>query len=211
MSSAQILYNQVNLLPPAIAETVRLRRNFFVWFVVVSSALAVLISTMIVVGMHYQQSRQRNEQLVAAAIPLMDLRQDVIQLRAENHRRNQWCDFVESAKPNDDVLQSLAAIAARTDDTVLIDTVLVRLPVEHAGDVDSPPEWSLPKLEVTARVPLANSVSGWVERLSQSDRIQTPVLTEDNDLEQANVLRLQDNATRRIELSAIPAFTGVLP
>ena len=123
MSSAQILYKQVNLLPPAIAKTVRLRRVFLAWFVIVSSAFAVLVSTVIVVGLNCQKLRQRNEQLAAAAMPLMDLRRDVIQLRVENERRNQWCDYVETAKPNDDMLQSLTAIAARTDDAVLIDTV----------------------------------------------------------------------------------------
>lgn len=211
MSSAQILYKQVNLLPPAIAKTVRLRRVFFAWFVIVSSAFAVLVSTVIVVGLNCQKLRQRNEQLAAAAMPLMDLRRDVIQLRVENERRNQWCDYVETAKPNDDMLQSLTAIAARTDDAVLIDTVFLRLPVEHGGDMDSPPEWAMPKLELTARVPLASSASGWVERLSQSDRIQSPVLTDDNDLVQLNALRNQGNATRRVELLAVPAFTGVLP
>lgn len=211
MNSAKSLHDQVNLLPPAFIDTVRLRRVFFVWFVVVCSCFAALVSISIVLTMYYQQERQSNEQLAAVAIPLMDLRRDVLRLRAENHRRNEWCGYVESARPCDDMLQSLAAVATNTDDSILIDSIHVRLPVEYTREFETAPDWAMAKLELLARVPLTSSVSDWTSKLMTSDRIQDADLKEADDLEQINSLRTPLNATRRVELNAVLLSTGVLP
>ena len=212
MSQPQFAQGQVSLLPLAFTSSLRLRRVFIAWFVVVSVAISVLGSVSAVLALRMRRTRHANEQLAAAAIPLMNLRRDVIRQRAENHKRSQWCDIVESARPSDDALQTLAAIAIRTDPQILIDTVHLRLPVEYTGPAESMPQWATPTLELSARIPQAKPVARWIQELTRSDRIHNMQL-QDDDLQQTktNSARISSDATQRVNLAATPLASGVLP
>jgi hypothetical protein len=136
-------------------------------------------------------------------MPLLELRRDVFRLQDFNAQRRQRCQWVESAKPDDNAFQTLAVITATPpgENKIKIDRLSITLPLEYSAVENSVPDWAAPRLAVSARVASSDVAKLWIERLNQSDRLDSVAL----EVDQA------DLAGGRIELTAVPQTTRVLP
>ena len=206
-----------DLLPPSFRYQNRVRHVVSNWLATVCMLIAMLCGITVATVMRIQQERRRNEGIAATAIPLIKLRKDVLGLQANNQQREAWLQGVTAARPGDDLLQTIAAIAvaSRTEDrAIIIDSLQVRQPIEHPVSTRSTPEWAIPRIEIEARVQ-PGAVAAWVNRLSDSDRINAaevisagrardlPALSDDADPNLGGVLP--------IEVIATPRWTRVLP
>lgn len=177
---ATSLLEQFDLLPPSFRYRHRLRGILCGWVTLVCFLLAVLIGVTAITVMRTVHTNRTNQQIASTAIPLLDLRRDVFRLQEENQRRQRLCRWIQSAKPQDSMLQMLAAIAAASqtgerpqtgDAQITIDTVALRLPVEFPGPATKPPAWAEPFLTIVARPTSIDLVQSWVDRLNSLDRV----------------------------------------
>lgn len=189
-----------DLLPPAYSNQHRLQRAFYGWLTVLVAGLMVLIAVTIATLVNQKKTQQLNRQIVATAVPLWQLEQEVQGLRADNSRREQWCRDVETSRPDDSMLQAIGSIALTSDSMngpVAIDALKVRLPLEFAANVSETPEWAVPELQLIGRrTDVGVDVQRWAEMLNATDRI------EDAEIE------IDDG---RVTVTATPIATRVLP
>lgn len=193
-----------DMLPPVYHSEVRFGLALRRWLAVNLSLLVILsvLGSLATVRLHQEHlTRQR---IVTAAMPLIRLRDDCQRLQLENDRRGQWCRLVESARPDDNAFQSLAAIASAASsdgENVMIDQVLIRLPLESADVEPKSPMWSAGSVSVTARVASPDLAHDWIDRLNASDRVYHAVIDDS----------LVDLTGSSVEITAIPRTTRVLP
>lgn len=214
-NSVHVREDQFNLLPPSFRYQNRLRRVQYGWGTLVCFLLAAFLGITAKTVVHIRHSGQSNQQLAFAAIPLMQLRTDVLRLQEENEQRTRWCRWVESARPDDSMLQVLGAIAVASDSSnqeILVDAVDLRLPIESPADASEPPAWAVSTLSIDARLTSSNAdvTRGWVERLESTDRI-TAVSVSNDRKDSAARLRVVDNDVKRVHVTATPLATRVHP
>ncbi|MCP4889789.1 MAG: hypothetical protein GY904_24680 [Planctomycetaceae bacterium] len=143
-----------------------------------------------------------------AALPIRQLRADVIALQSQNRQCSQWCDLVHSAKPDDSALQTLAGIAGTlqsADQTILIDALELRLPVETG-----PLAKSKPLLSVDLRSADLASRRSWLNRLEHLDRIESFAI-EQQTAATGDFSRFGLNGLQHVQVSGVPRSTRVLP
>ena len=124
-----------DLLPPAFYHGHKIRQVAAVWVTIGVSLIAALCAVGLDTVVRIERDARTRSQLVATAIPLLELRERVIILRNANAEQTKWCRWVDSARPHDDVLQTLAVLAQASDgmeELVKVDRIQVRLPVEQA-------------------------------------------------------------------------------
>ncbi|MFK8111802.1 MAG: hypothetical protein AB8B91_06355 [Rubripirellula sp.] len=197
-----------NLLPDSFSIGQRVRRVFFSWLTVVGAASVIFLAVAVATVVRRKETLRRNQQVAVTAVPLMDLRRDVLRLQADNVRRESWCQTVESSRPDDSMLQVIAgvALASRSDtQSVLVDKLHVRLPIEYAVENEQSPEWAVPTLKVSARLASDFEVTAWMDRLNLMDRIENAR----NELDEEFVSL--SNGRRSAEIVATPLATKVLP
>jgi hypothetical protein len=194
---------QFELLPPAFQNERRVRRIRYGWIAMVGALSVILGGTIAATLVRAHRDRRARERLVVAALPLLELRRNVFRLQDVNAQRRQWCQWVESAKPDDNAFQTLAAITATPlgENEIKIDRLSIMLPLEYSVAAKEVPDWATPRLSVSARVASSDAARLWIERLNQSDRIDSAAL----EVDQAS------QAGGRVELTAIPQTTRVLP
>lgn len=200
MASKITLLDQYELLPPGYQYECRIRNVLYGWITVICWLLAILCGVAVMTALRSHRDQQSHDQLVATAMPLIDLRRNVFQLQSGNAQRLKWCQWVESAKPDDDAFQALAAIIASPQD-IEIDQLSIRLPLEYPLTAKEVPDWAVPHLAVTARVASPEVAQQWVQRLSRSDRIDAATVD----------VKPLELAGGRVELTATPRTTRVLP
>ena len=158
--------------------------------------------------MRARRISRANEQLAVAAMPLMDLRRDVLQLHEDHSRLLGWCQQSEAARPSDDILQSIAAIALASQTgqgDVIVDSLHLRLPHEYSVTAAEPPHWAIPVVSIAARVSEQGKVDKWLDRLNQFARIKlAKVQTE------SGPLTVPGDAIS-LQISATPIATRVAP
>ncbi len=195
---------QFELLPPAFRQERRVRRIVYGWIVVIGSLSAIFGGLIATTTLRLHRDRQARENLVVAALPLLDLRRDVFRLQQRNTQRQQWCQWVESAKPDDNAFQTLATVVSTPPseiEKIKIDRLSIRLPLEYPANAKEVPNWATPQLAVLARAGSSEIARQWVEQLNHSDRIAAASL----DVKPA------DLTDEQIELTAIPLTTRILP
>ena len=178
------------LLPGRYVESRRARRVLVNWSVVVLLVFAALCGVTTSFWLRGNSIRQRHAEVAAAAQPLDQLRQRVFEIERRSKEADAWNVAVGSAKPDDSVLQALAAITNATveDDSIDVEMVDVKMAIEFTGDRDETPKWAQQRLEVTARVPDRQKANAWAKRINRSDRIdgasvRTSISPDDNLLQ----------------------------
>jgi hypothetical protein len=198
-----------DLLPPSFHYHERVRQLTRSWLTVVCMLLATLCAVTFATTFRMQHRDRTNLRIASAAIPLMHLRDEVIQLQAATAQRDLWCQWVASARPDDDLLQALAAIAkASRDDSrrTMIDSLHIRLPIEYPATAKEAPTWATPHLAISARLPSEDVLDRWLDQLNGLDRIEATSLAENNKDSSD-----PDDVFHRIRLTAAPRATRVLP
>ncbi len=210
---------QFDLLPPSFRYQHRLRKVLCGWVTLVCLLIAVLIGVTVITIMRTLHENRTNQQIASTAIPLLDLRRDVFRLQGDNKQRQQWCRWVESTRPDDSMLQVLAAIAAASqirdpsqtgDQQITVDSVALRLPMEFPISASEPPAWAVPFITIVARPTSLDVVQPWVERLSSFDRIAAASIAADTN-ETVSDVRLEKKKIQSVQLTATPVATRVQP
>jgi hypothetical protein len=192
------------LLPPQFFARRHTRRVFCVWFFVVVSLSAAMIGVLTPVWLRGKQIRNQNARMIAESQPLSDLRRKTQLQEVENTRQAQWSQWVESAKPDDSLLQTMAAIAVATkpaESGIEIESLEIHLPLEYPADFQQPPSWAAPRLSLTAHVNDGLTVRAWLDRINASDRID----------DARSKLTPGTWQGSRIQIDAKPRSTCVLP
>ena len=183
-TQAAAALDQFDLLPPSFRYQIRVQQVLHSWLTIIVALIAVLIGVIVATTYRVHRNRQLNERIASAAIPLMELRSDVIELREENNQRSQWCRSVEAARPDDSALQTLAAVAVASQNgngQIIIDSIHLRLPIEFPASATKTPDWATPQITITARLLRGDAVGGWVDRLNSFDRIESASIVAAND------------------------------
>ncbi len=197
-------FQAYQLLPPAYRNQRRISKAICAWSAVTCTLLAILGGLLGATALEAERDYQARQQLVAVALPLLDLRRDVLRLNHWNRQRVQWCDWVESAQPDENAFQTLATIAksSHSDGSNLkIDRIVIQMPLEHSVTDEPPPQWAMPRLDIAARVSSPDVAYQWIDRLNHSDRIANADIDDAAD----------DLAGGRVEITATPIATRVLP
>lgn len=200
-------WHSYQMLPDLFVQRQSATRVWQFW----SAMIFVMLSTLSGIASAFwaqgHKAQTRNANLVALSAPLSELRRESSRLEHENKVCNDWIQIVQSARPDDSVLQSLLAIAESTVDIqneITIQAVEIKLPLEHSGGTEVP-RWAQPELviEATARSgrDAKQRVREWVTNLGKSERIVTVSLLRDAD----------DDGQSKIEIVGIPRSTRVLP
>ena len=196
-----------NLLPETFYYKTRVGQLTRSWIGVLSILTAILFGVAIATVYERQRQKQTYRELAAAAAPLMNLRQQVSLLQEDTRRRERLCGAVETSRPNDDLLQTLASIASSTRiESVLVDSVRIRLPVESAAPESS----STAEILIDARVE-NNSSQSWLDALAKSKRITTPKIVEEEHAPQINGRKGNLAPTQSLRVRGTPAVTRILP
>ena len=163
------------LLPTRFFVRRRAIRVLGIWGCLVVTLFATTCGVLVPVWMRARRTRANNACLIAESQPLAELRQKSWLMDQENERRAKWNEWVESAKPDDSLLQTLAAVAEATNTVetgIEIDSLEIQLPLEYPAKVKQPPRWAAPQLLITAKVSDGSSTRTWLQRLNASDRIE---------------------------------------
>jgi hypothetical protein len=171
--------------PLAVQECELLPRTYFVrrhaarvlslWGFIVVSLATTGCGLLVPLWMQGKRTREYHSRLIADAVPLAELRRRTQLMEAENERNAEWCVVLESAKPDDSLLQTLAAIAKATqaaETGIEINSLEIQLPLEYPARYTQPPRWAAPQLSISATVSDGITARKWLERMSASDRIE---------------------------------------
>lgn len=205
--------HQYDLLPSSYRIRNRVRLLSRSWSAVVMILTAVFIAATAASLLHVHRQNQLHTEIACAALPLRQLRQEATQLRLRNEQRDRWCQLVESAKPDDSALQTIAAIALASQNgnrQILIDAVHLRFEVESAVTEASAGPWTSPTLDIAARATSAAAQQGWFDRLVQLERIDRLTFEGASEDEQSAVRLVQDGMLH-LQLTGTPLATRVMP
>ncbi|TWU49798.1 hypothetical protein [Rubripirellula reticaptiva] len=207
-----------DLLPASFGHQQKLRQVRLGYATIIVALIAVFVAAAIATAVRRTQRHRNYQQIAAVAMPLMQLRQQVLQIQSSNEKRMQWIGQVESARPNDDLLQTIDSFAAATADllpTIAIQTLHIRLPIEYAAGPAadskttshvSPPSWATPKLDAIASVGADAPIDRWLTQLNQSPRVSSA-----SAIGVQSQRDLGDKLDRPVTIKAMPISTGVLP
>ena len=204
--------NQFDLLPPSFRYRNRVRQILCSWITIVCMLLAILCGVIAATTFSIHRDHRMNEQIASTAIPLIDLRRDVIKLQDENNQRKQWCEWVETTRPDDSALQTLAAIAVASQNgtqEAIIDSLHLRLPIEYPISAAQTPSWAVPRIAISARITTDQAVQPWIDRLNSIDRIEAAAAVADSNMPAGK--RIESSDIGRVQLTATPLATRVLP
>ena len=194
----------IQLLPPRFFARRHNRRVFWLWLFVVVSLSSATIGVLTPVWLRGKRIRTQNARLIAESQPLSDLRRKTQLLQLETARQAKWSLWVESAKPDDSLLQTMAAVAEATkpaESGIEIESLEIQLPLEYPANFQRPPHWAAPQLSLTAQVADGITARGWLARLNASDRIEGA----------SSKLASGSWQGSKIQIDAKPLSTCVLP
>ena len=101
----------MDLLPSSYQRKRRVQQLSRSWAAVIMILLAAFCCAVGESVLRAHRQASNNAQLACTAMPLQAIRNNVIALQTQNRKHTEWCDMVESARPDDSTLQTLAAIA----------------------------------------------------------------------------------------------------
>lgn len=203
----------VDLLPGWFRDRQRGRRICANWITLAMLLAAVLVCCGLASWLRVQREQQFRLQMAARAEPILALRQRAQRWNQQDGRRETWCGWVESARPDDSLLQTLAALAAASrvePPEVVIDEIEIRLPLESAvasspkpSPATSPtadPGSVAGQLSVLGRVASPEAALRFAQRLNQQRRVEA-----------AKVEAVPDEQTASLTLTATPVATRIVP
>ena len=164
----------------------------------------------IVIWAKAKQLESQEIKLIADAAPLADIRDKAQHLRGEIGSLELACALVESAKPNDDLLQSLAAMTVATEsiqEDLRIESLDMRLPLETPREASTQlhPKWADAELAITANFNNPELLERWLQQIRLSDRILDVVVQENGN--RSGEVSINAETT----IMATPVATRMLP
>ncbi len=200
---------QYEMLPPRFVNQRRLRHVLYGWLATTITSATVFGGIAVAATLRSHQEQQERQQVVTASLPLFQLRREIAVMNQDNAKRRNWCAWVETTKPSDDLFQTMAAVVdastsvvqASESEQIKIDKLQVKLPLEYPHDSETIPAWALPSLSVTARTGSTIAAKEWVEAMNASDRIDSAEMD-------APAL---DRENAQVIINATPVATQVLP
>lgn len=200
--------NQYNLLPRTHQYQTRVRQLIRSWLGVLSVLVATLAGVAIATLVERHRLKLARHQLATTAEPLLELRQQVSLIQEDSARLSRLCELVETSRPNDDLLQTIAAIASSTKaEELLVDSVRIRLPSETKSAEPA----NSAEIVIEAHVD-SDATESWLRELKNSKRIATPKVVEHQKRHQLiNGTKFGANVKQAIELHAVPRTSMVLP
>ena len=212
-----------NLLPAAFPIRRRGRRACYLWFCV-TAALAATLAGVRTTDCYHRQSFRRSEiHVQAVALPIASMRDNAITLKEENRRLRQWCELVETARPDDSLLQTLASVAAAVSserESVEVTTITVVLPDEHASSATDEsdgrePAARSPLISITGRVRSAETAKRIAAELESSPRIESVAIADTSRpgeaAEQETTSATKDALRMSMRIDGTPVVARVLP
>lgn len=169
----------VQLLPPRYFALRKAKQTYYVWMFLVMVCTAAFFAVLIPSIMRGQSKRVAHSKIMAQAAPLKDLQNATTQLRAFNEKQERLLGWVESAEPDDSVLQALAVVAAATkpqETGIDIESVDLQLKLEYPDLQKAPPKWAKPHMAVHAHIQDRATAKKWADQIKSSPRIKNTVL-----------------------------------
>ena len=165
------------LMPPSYRSERDARKTLYYWSAMVAILFSAAVGSGISLWMRGQRMIERNRRFVAAAEPLRKLRDSTKMIERQNELMTRWSRLAESAKPDDCVLQTMAAVAQATHpspDTDIehhlnVQTIHIKLPLEHADE--TVPTWAEPRFSISATARKRDVVMKWSSRLETIERL----------------------------------------
>ena len=201
---------RVDLLPEWFRNRQRGRRICANW-VTASVGITILLGCFSLASwMRVKREQQYRQQMAAKAEPILAAQQRCGRWEQQSERRERWCQWVESARPDDALLQTLASVAAvcRSEPgAVVLEAIHIRLPLE-ASLSDSATANASP-----TTVPEASgivSVIGRVESPEIALRLAERLDARER-FEAAQVKAIPDGDAASLRLGATPVAERVVP
>lgn len=178
-------WQNFELMPPRYRAKRQAERALLKWSGVLLVLLSITIGSSIALEIRGRRTTQRNADLIAEAKPLSDLRDRSQILDAENALLEKWCHWVETSKPDDSIVQVLGAVALAThhrdapgpDEHLDVQSIDIKLPLEHDATSSVTPTWAEPKFSLTAVARSRDVLMPWNDRLEKTGRLQNVKLT----------------------------------
>ena len=192
------------MLPSSFAQRRISLRILYGWAAVNFILFALLCSLVTVFWIQGKHVRSKRSDIVRAAYPLVELRRQCERMERDTLLQNRWVEVVNSTKPDDSALQTLLAVSkatAATENAIEVQSVEVRMPLEHAANGTAVPDWAKPRLLITADVANGATADRWHKRIESFDRVTRTSLRTPNG----------NWANRTVQVSGEPVPTKVLP
>ncbi|MEO1525940.1 MAG: hypothetical protein AAFX06_10910 [Planctomycetota bacterium] len=197
------------LIPPSFRNARDAKSVLTAWMIVTTFLIAFLLGSLVALFFRGQAMRQRNLRLVADATPLDHLQKTIVLIEQQNETIRQWSSTVETAKPDDSVLQILASVAHAThpdsdaapEDHLDVQSLHVKLALEHSGPPNKTPNWAQPRFSLSALANTRSSVTQWSGRLSGIDRLAELEMKAPTSFFRQTL----------VQANAVPRATSVVP
>lgn len=193
-----------DLLPGQFRQQRQVNRTIYVWATLVLASGSIFAGTLLAFWAQAKQTESEQTRLIADAAPLKQVRDDVVRMQSDVEALRTACSLVESAKPSDELLQTLAAIMVISNDfdqDVIIDSINVRLALEYPQTESTTPTWAESDLSIMMSFPDEHVQVDWIDRLGKSDRIEKPTIQHEQQIAES----------MRATLTATPVAITDLP
>lgn len=207
-SSESLVSANFDLLPLEFREKRVARRLVNLWSVLIL-ALAITLTGLVVKSWSGGiDLRINNQELIAASQPIALTSKTVKVIESDIKRRGVWLDWIESARPTDCLLQTIAAVTkgthpiknAEARDHIQIESLVVKLPLEYPAKTTQP-TWAKPVVQAVAAIEDKSLSQRWVTDLEKSPRLKS-----------IDVKVPSGKWTRAsIQMSAHPIVTRIVP
>lgn len=197
-------WQSFQMLPGSFEQRRSSLRILYGWAAINFILFALLCSLVTVFWVQGKHVRSKRSDIVRAAYPLVDVRRQCERMQRDTSLQNRWADVVNSAKPDDSALQTLLAVSqatGATENAIDVQSVELRMPLEHTASGAAVPDWAKPRLLITADVVNGSTADRWHKRIESFDRVTRTSLRTPNGTW----------ANRTVQVSGEPVPTKVLP
>ena len=166
-------WQSFQMLPKRFSVQRRAKRVMYAWSCILFALFSLFCGVTATFYVHGKKAIRSNEAIVAQATPLLRLKNETTKLKQQNLKIGNWSRSVASARPDDSLLQTLAAVCSATASDVNeidIKTVHIKLALETPETVTVTPTWAKSQLQITADVVGQQTAQEWVDRINASER-----------------------------------------
>ncbi len=200
---------QLDLLPETFRDEVETSRARGFW-ILAFSLLSIGLGHLVLTDLFRHETNRRFETRLRAKVePVLQIREEARRHLTDHASKRRWLEQVETARPDDCLLQTLAAVTIAVGpnaDQIMIDSIDISLATELPANSSSPqntPDTERPDLMTTPAIVISarsdtNTAANLVSRLSEQPRIDNVTLEPSQDGTQVYV-------------KGVPRLTKVLP
>ncbi len=201
---------QLDLLPCEFYEEVETNRVRGWWAFVLTLLLIGFGNLVLTDWLRAESSRRYAKLLKDKVAPVLEIRNQALQQSVMNQKLQRWIGHVESARPDDSLVQTLAAVttAVRTQSReAMVDSIEIALPTEivaissAADDSPNAHPHTVGKLAIDLRVSQTEIVQQLLARLAEQPRLDDVSVQGDT---------VAGDGTR-LKIYAVPQATRVQP